>query len=64
VPGHPSSFVLLPAVDVADGHAVRLVLGEAGPETKYGAPLEVALAGQASGAQWVHVIDGALWIAT
>ena len=37
------SLVLLPAVDVADGQAVRLVQGEAGTETSYGDPLEAAL---------------------
>ena len=34
---------LLPAVDVADGQAVRLVQGAAGSETTYGDPLEAAL---------------------
>ncbi|HNE90123.1 MAG TPA: bifunctional 1-(5-phosphoribosyl)-5-((5-phosphoribosylamino)methylideneamino)imidazole-4-carboxamide isomerase/phosphoribosylanthranilate isomerase PriA, partial [Actinomycetota bacterium] len=29
---------LLPAVDVANGQAVRLVQGEAGTETDYGDP--------------------------
>jgi 1-(5-phosphoribosyl)-5-[(5-phosphoribosylamino)methylideneamino] imidazole-4-carboxamide isomerase/N-(5'phosphoribosyl)anthranilate isomerase len=53
----PPSFVLLPAVDVADGQAVRLVQGEAGSETRYGAPLDAALAWQAGGAQWVHLVD-------
>jgi phosphoribosyl isomerase A len=57
VPVEPSSFVLLPAVDVADGQAVRLVQGEAGSETRYGAPLDAALAWQAGGAQWVHLVD-------
>jgi 1-(5-phosphoribosyl)-5-[(5-phosphoribosylamino)methylideneamino] imidazole-4-carboxamide isomerase/N-(5'phosphoribosyl)anthranilate isomerase len=52
-----SPFVLLPAVDVADGQAVRLVQGEAGSETTYGEPLDAALAWQAGGAQWVHVVD-------
>ena len=33
---------LLPAVDVADGKAVRLTQGEAGSETDYGSPLEAA----------------------
>jgi phosphoribosyl isomerase A len=51
------SFVLLPAVDVAAGQAVRLVEGEVGSETAYGAPLDAALAWQADGAQWVHVVD-------
>jgi 1-(5-phosphoribosyl)-5-[(5-phosphoribosylamino)methylideneamino] imidazole-4-carboxamide isomerase/N-(5'phosphoribosyl)anthranilate isomerase len=50
-------FLLLPAVDVADGTAVRLVQGEAGTETSYGAPLDAALAWQAGGAEWVHLVD-------
>ncbi|HET9901122.1 MAG TPA: bifunctional 1-(5-phosphoribosyl)-5-((5-phosphoribosylamino)methylideneamino)imidazole-4-carboxamide isomerase/phosphoribosylanthranilate isomerase PriA [Actinomycetes bacterium] len=48
---------LLPAVDVADGQAVRLVRGEAGSETRYGDPLEAALAWQRAGARWVHLVD-------
>src|SRR5881296_3270600 len=48
---------LLPAVDVADGRAVRLVQGEAGSETSYGDPLEAALAWQRDGAEWVHLVD-------
>jgi len=52
-----SRFVLLPAVDVADGQAVRLVQGEAGSETSYGDPLAAALAWQEQGAEWVHLVD-------
>jgi 1-(5-phosphoribosyl)-5-[(5-phosphoribosylamino)methylideneamino] imidazole-4-carboxamide isomerase/N-(5'phosphoribosyl)anthranilate isomerase len=52
-----SAFELLPAVDVADGQAVRLVQGEAGTETSYGEPLAAALAWQEQGAQWVHLVD-------
>ena len=48
---------LLPAVDVASGQAVRLVQGEAGSETSYGDPLEAALAWQAAGADWIHLVD-------
>jgi len=48
---------LLPAVDVADGQAVRLVQGAAGSETAYGDPLEAALAWQNDGASWVHLVD-------
>jgi phosphoribosyl isomerase A len=51
------SLVLLPAVDVADGAAVRLVQGEAGTETSYGEPLEAALAWQRDGAEWIHLVD-------
>lgn len=48
---------LLPAVDVADGKAVRLVQGEAGSATDYGDPLAAALAWQEQGAEWVHLVD-------
>ncbi|MEV4297192.1 bifunctional 1-(5-phosphoribosyl)-5-((5-phosphoribosylamino)methylideneamino)imidazole-4-carboxamide isomerase/phosphoribosylanthranilate isomerase PriA [Microbispora rosea] len=51
------SLVLLPAVDVADGQAVRLVQGEAGTETSYGDPLAAALAWQKAGAEWIHLVD-------
>ena len=51
------TFYLLPAVDVADGKAVRLVQGEAGTETSYGDPLEAALAWQNDGAEWIHLVD-------
>lgn len=50
-------FELLPAVDVADGQAVRLVQGAAGSETFYGSPLDAALAWQADGAEWIHLVD-------
>ena len=48
---------LLPAVDVADGQAVRLVQGEAGSETGYGDPLEAAQTWQDQGAEWIHLVD-------
>jgi len=48
---------LLPAVDVADGRAVRLVQGELGSETSYGSPLDAALQWQSDGARWVHLVD-------
>ncbi|MEV4617131.1 bifunctional 1-(5-phosphoribosyl)-5-((5-phosphoribosylamino)methylideneamino)imidazole-4-carboxamide isomerase/phosphoribosylanthranilate isomerase PriA [Asanoa sp. NPDC049573] len=51
------TLTLLPAVDVADGQAVRLVQGAAGTETGYGDPLEAALAWQHDGAEWVHLVD-------
>jgi phosphoribosyl isomerase A len=51
------SFTLLPAVDVADGTAVRLVRGAAGTETSYGDPREAAQAWQRDGAEWVHLVD-------
>jgi 1-(5-phosphoribosyl)-5-[(5-phosphoribosylamino)methylideneamino] imidazole-4-carboxamide isomerase/N-(5'phosphoribosyl)anthranilate isomerase len=48
---------LLPAVDVKDARAVRLVQGELSAETAYGNPLEVALEFQAAGAEWLHLVD-------
>jgi phosphoribosylformimino-5-aminoimidazole carboxamide ribotide isomerase/phosphoribosylanthranilate isomerase len=48
---------LLPAVDVKDGRAVRLVQGELSRESIYGAPLEVALEFQNAGAEWIHLVD-------
>jgi len=51
------AFTLLPAVDVADGRAVRLVRGEAGSETSYGDPLAAALDWQRQGAGWIHLVD-------
>jgi|UniRef100_UPI00404903F2 phosphoribosyl isomerase A len=52
-----SYLELLPAVDVKDGRAVRLVQGELSAETTYGNPLEVALEFQAAGAEWLHLVD-------
>ncbi|ETA02353.1 1-(5-phosphoribosyl)-5-((5-phosphoribosylamino)methylideneamino) imidazole-4-carboxamide isomerase [Frankia casuarinae] len=51
------TLTLLPAVDVADGRAVRLVQGEAGSETSYGDPREAALTWQRDGAEWIHLVD-------
>jgi 1-(5-phosphoribosyl)-5-[(5-phosphoribosylamino)methylideneamino] imidazole-4-carboxamide isomerase/N-(5'phosphoribosyl)anthranilate isomerase len=53
----PKSLELLPAVDVADGKAVRLTQGEAGSETDYGSPLEAAQTWINAGAEWIHLVD-------
>ena len=50
-------LVLLPAVDVADGKAVRLTQGEAGTETNYGDPVDAALDWARQGAEWIHLVD-------
>jgi phosphoribosyl isomerase A len=52
-----AALTLLPAVDVSGGQAVRLVHGAAGTETGYGDPMQAALAWQAAGADWVHLVD-------
>ena len=50
-------LILLPAVDVKKGQAVRLVQGELGSESNYGSPLEAALDFQSAGAEWIHLVD-------
>ncbi|WP_284230967.1 bifunctional 1-(5-phosphoribosyl)-5-((5-phosphoribosylamino)methylideneamino)imidazole-4-carboxamide isomerase/phosphoribosylanthranilate isomerase PriA [Mycobacterium antarcticum] len=50
-------MILLPAVDVVDGKAVRLVQGVAGSETDYGSALDAALGWQSDGAEWIHLVD-------
>ena len=49
--------MILPAVDVVDGRAVRLVQGKAGSETEYGSALDAALGWQRDGAEWIHLVD-------
>ncbi|BDI22228.1 bifunctional 1-(5-phosphoribosyl)-5-((5-phosphoribosylamino)methylideneamino)imidazole-4-carboxamide isomerase/phosphoribosylanthranilate isomerase PriA [Herbiconiux sp. L3-i23] len=50
-------LTLLPAVDIADGKAVRLVQGEAGSETSYGDPTDAAADWVRQGAEWIHLVD-------
>ena len=50
-------LVLLPAVDVAGGKAVRLTQGEAGTETNYGDPVDAAADFVSQGAEWIHLVD-------
>ena len=50
-------LILLPAVDVKDGQAVRLVRGELANQSNYGAPLDAALDFQSAGAEWIHLVD-------
>jgi phosphoribosyl isomerase A len=57
VSARPATFTLLPAVDVADGHAVRPVQGEASTDLTDGPALDAALGWQAAGAEWIHLVD-------
>src|SRR6188508_1802648 len=50
-------LILLPAVDVAAGKAVRLTQGEAGTETSYGDPVDAAHEWVSQGAEWIHLVD-------
>jgi phosphoribosylanthranilate isomerase len=49
------AFLVLPAVDVADGRAVRPGPGEA--SAPFGAARDAALAWQDGGAEWIHLVD-------
>lgn len=50
--------VLLPAIDLRDGHCVRLRQGDFDAETVYDDdPVRVAREFEAAGAQWIHVVD-------
>ena len=51
------TFTLVPAVDVAEGRAVRLVQGDAGTVATTADPRQVALGWQAGGAEWIHLVD-------
>lgn len=50
-------MLILPAIDIVEGHCVRLLHGRFDQATRYGDPLEQAAMFAASGAQWVHVVD-------
>jgi phosphoribosylformimino-5-aminoimidazole carboxamide ribotide isomerase len=50
--------ILYPAIDIADGKAVRLVQGDFDAETVYAdSPLEAARAWVQAGARYLHVVD-------
>ena len=48
---------ILPAIDVKDGRAVRLVQGELSATSTYGLPVEVANDFVSQGANWIHLVD-------
>ena len=51
-------MILYPAIDILDGHAVRLVQGDFEQRTEYAAdPLDAARAWASAGAQRLHVVD-------
>jgi phosphoribosylformimino-5-aminoimidazole carboxamide ribotide isomerase len=57
-PGVPTAPDLLPAIDLRDGHCVRLHQGDFDAETIYDDdPVRVAREFEAAGAQWIHVVD-------
>ncbi|HTN25310.1 MAG TPA: 1-(5-phosphoribosyl)-5-[(5-phosphoribosylamino)methylideneamino]imidazole-4-carboxamide isomerase [Solirubrobacteraceae bacterium] len=51
-------MILYPAIDIADGRAVRLVQGDFDAETVYAdSPLDAARAWVQAGARYLHVVD-------
>lgn len=52
------SFDVIPAIDLRDGHVVRLRQGDYAQQTSYRAdPLRLATDYAAAGAAWLHVVD-------
>jgi len=52
-----SQLDILPAIDIKDGRAVRLVQGELAATTTYGLPIEVANDFVSQGTKWIHLVD-------
>jgi phosphoribosyl isomerase A len=50
-------LALLPAVDLAQGRAVQHRPVGVGSATSFGDPVAAALAWQAAGAEWIHLVD-------
>ncbi len=50
-------MIILPAIDLIDGQAVRLTQGDYGSQKNYGDPLELALSYVENGATHLHVVD-------
>ena len=48
---------LIPAIDIIDGHCVRLTRGDYDQKTVYGDPLEMACQFEAVGYKRLHVVD-------
>lgn len=50
-------MIILPAVDIIGGEAVRLLRGDYNQRTVYGDPLEFALKFKSFGAEYIHIVD-------
>lgn len=50
-------MLIIPAIDLIDGSAVRLVAGCFDAQTNYGDPLARIQSFARAGAEWVHVVD-------
>ncbi|CAN5525437.1 1-(5-phosphoribosyl)-5-[(5-phosphoribosylamino)methylideneamino]imidazole-4-carboxamide isomerase [soil metagenome] len=51
-------MIVYPAIDIREGHCVRLVEGDFARETVFGDnPAEMAQTWESDGASWIHVVD-------
>ena len=51
-------MIILPAIDIIEGSAVRLYKGDYEKKTVYsGDPVRIALDFKEKGAQWIHIVD-------
>jgi 1-(5-phosphoribosyl)-5-[(5-phosphoribosylamino)methylideneamino] imidazole-4-carboxamide isomerase/N-(5'phosphoribosyl)anthranilate isomerase len=51
------NLILFPAIDVANGQAVRLSQGIIDTDAQYGSPVEAAQDFIDAGAKWIHLVD-------
>ncbi|ADD05307.1 1-(5-phosphoribosyl)-5-[(5-phosphoribosylamino)methylideneamino] imidazole-4-carboxamide isomerase [Natrialba magadii ATCC 43099] len=56
-PTDPTSFDVIPAVDIQNGEVVQLVQGERGTEKTYGDPVDAATRWLEAGADSLHLVD-------
>lgn len=51
-------MIILPAIDIIEGNAVRLYKGDYEQKTVYGSdPVKIALDFKEKGAEWIHIVD-------
>lgn len=50
-------MLIIPAIDLQNGAAVRLLRGAFDAATQYGDPLDVLRSFERAGATWVHIVD-------
>lgn len=51
-------MIILPAIDIIEGNAVRLYMGDYEKKTVYGSdPVKIALDFKEKGAKWIHIVD-------
>jgi len=50
-------MLVIPAIDISEGKAVRLRQGDMAQKTVYGEPVDFAVRWQQAGSRLIHVVD-------